>query len=534
MLRSLLSIGLVVFVSTTIAQEVGLQKLVNSTWQVHLPDGRFGTAFIIDSSGYFVTAAHVVAKSDNSGVVEYYGDVELGAGAEPHTLKRNARFVSSLCDEIDFGLKLCRRGYDAALLKSGPLPEEYEPFELVFIASAETVFEGHFTGYSNRAVGPAPSSPVIFNLVDVSAHPEYKSYFEQDSSMYYQTLGGSFPGNSGGPITIRTDRGPEVVGLVAWRKPGFDPNDSAGPSFGSPVHALHKLLESVSTSEPISRLADDVAKRRINVDSLSLQLSGMRNIEVVKLIDELQNFSQDGNDVNIENAYWYKLYDEATLRELDFEKQLLEERVNFERNVSWLRESAKSKARIGRHFASLGNTDEAMSWYEQSIDLNKSFLVKARISEAQWFGGQVFASVSDEMVTTLTTLGDTSAALDWAVAGSRAGASNATVRLANISFHRRDFENSARLYALAFAQATVSRDDVPLYIEAGYNDSLDGIILYGGGRTNDYPSSVNEASAKVSIDVIPDIDWINTNWQSILETYAPKSIEEAALTGAYD
>lgn len=503
------------------ADSVPLEKLVQSTWQVNLSGGKFGSAFLISNEGYFVTAAHVVARSNGPKGPVFYESIKLGPGADPAAKTVDAVLVKSWCKEFDAIRQICRQGSDAVLLKTSAIDSKYRPFDIGFAASTPGAFRAVFTGYSSRVVGAAPSAEVIFNIVNVASHDEYKEYFTTGSTIFYQTVGESFPGNSGGPIAVDTTRGFEVVGIMTWRKPGFADTDSAGPSYGATIDVMRNIWSAVPRSPATQSLMAAVEAGSIAVPTFVDRLARGSNTEVVSLIAQMRaREQQPGFQTPVAPAYWSALYDAATVRELDWDKDFLEEHVNVSRNVSWLRDAAKSKRRIGDYYYRSNDRERASTSYKEAIERNKLFLKTAREKPAAWYGPMVFGDAVGEISALHFRLGQPQAAIEWATLGAQSGAVNLTGQLANRAYSFRDFRASANLFALAYQQAEITGRDAPKYVVEGYEQSIGALP-----PLVQFPKSIDQVAPRDASKQVAELKWIGSNWKNLAEEYAPDFVE---------
>lgn len=436
------------------------------------------------------------------------------------------------CDEVNFEENVCASGSDAALLEVARVPEGFTPFEIGFAAATPENFYGHVTGYASRAVGPVPTANLLFTTVDVSSNAEYRHLFKKNSTLFYQTGGESFPGYSGGPITFLSNKRYEVVGVLSWRPPGFDDRDAAGPSFGITIGALRTIWSSLPRSGRIDELAKRVAGRQLSSDSLAATLSRWPNGEVVSFVDALRSIDRGGGQPRpIGASYWAVVYDEATVRDLDEEKLYLESHVRVESIPAWLRDAAKSRRRLAESLlihqaVSQEDRNVAKQYLAEAVVLNKKFLRAAKESRASWYGRGVFGDVVGELNVIYNRLGETGTATIWNAAGASLGDAEATVRLANTTYNRREFSTAAELYAMASDQRRQAGLHIPTYVRSGYSDSVEALVLAGSADAKRFPRRMEEISAEVTNATLSSIAWLGDRWQGIVDEFAPRSLQQ--------
>jgi trypsin-like peptidase len=516
--RRVMSLGSIVvmaLVGRAHPAPVPLEELVNSTWRVEAPGGVFGSGFLIDNQGYFVTAAHVLASSNGpDGRPAYPANITVKPGEDPNAAAVPATIRAAWCDEIDLTYRTCRKGADAVLLKTAAIDSKYKPFDLGFAATTPPIFRAVFTGYTNHQVGAAPSGEVIFKSVNLANSNDFNGAFAAGSTSFYQTAEESYEGNSGGPIAVNKAGSYEVVGIMSWRVHGIDRSVAAGPSFGVTIDTLRTVWAAVPRSDATRRLAASIETAAIPVATLANTLETSSNREIVSLIGELRSGERSGRE--IEPGYWVALYDQATRRELDWEKDYLEQHTSIASNISWLRESAKSKHRIGEYYRATEDNEKANAAFISALDLNKAFLKAAREKNFPWYGPAVFADTVGEITQLHAQLGDRQSVINWATLGSQSGAANSTGRLAERAYAMGDFESSANLYALAFQQAESAKKPAPKYVIQGYAKSVDLLP-----QVTPLPKEISQAPVRDASSQLSELNWIGPGWQDLAKEYAP-------------
>jgi hypothetical protein len=504
---------------TAQAAPVPLERFLDSTWKVLTAGDEFGTAFLIRNDGYFITAAHVAIKSTSANGVVYH-NLRLQAESGPLTIPIAATVEKNWCQELDTTLKVCRKGADAVLLKTQAVPAHYLPFDIGFSATTPTIFQAVFAGYAARQVGASLYESDYFQVKDLKNHLEYQAYFAPGSTVYYQTVTESFPGNSGGPIATKVaERGFEVVGIMSWRKPGFADVDRAGPSFGTTIDVMRNIWAAVPRTPETRQLANQIQTGEIDGPQLSASLNKMSNTGVVSLLSELrERESQQGQGFAVTGPQWTALYDAATVRELDQEKLYIEPKIDVSQNISWLRDSAKSRRRLGEQAALTGDDAAARKYFIEAVSTNERFLVAARESQREWFGPNVFNDVISEMGTLHTSLGDRQRVADWAALGVQTGSPNATETLAKQAFAKKDFKTSADLYALAYQQARKSGRTTPGYIIDGYEKSVIA------APEMSFPKNIESAPAQDPQSL--ELDKLGPGWKQLAREYGPSFATE--------
>ena len=206
-------------------------------------ENRFGSGFFVDSTGHFVTCAHVLkndtAKSyENEFLIEYYSDVYDKSGNKETRLSTMSASVDTIVEEFDFAI-LSANLREAALLKVSYLP----------IGNSDRAEEGEeiaTCGFiPDRFAVPRPI--VVKGIVSVIRENEYDPKLRNEVDILQldqQTAGGL----SGAPV-FSVARG--VIGYMdASILPDLRTKQS-GFSYALAINQVKSILRMYNIYEPL-------------------------------------------------------------------------------------------------------------------------------------------------------------------------------------------------------------------------------------------------------------------------------------------
>ena len=202
------------------AMPQGAQGAIDATVVVKTNDG-FGSGFFLNTEGYVVTAAHVVADAREITV-----KTRLGASYPAELIRLSQRLDVAL-------LKVKADSTTCLMLEPSPLP----------------------TGADVYAIGSPASEQLAFSVTRgiVSGQRSF------DDVPFLQTDASISPGNSGGPLVNQAGK---VAAIVSWKLVG---SSVAGLAFGVPTYQALQALgltAAGATSDALARALPPPKKKR--------------------------------------------------------------------------------------------------------------------------------------------------------------------------------------------------------------------------------------------------------------------------------
>ncbi len=252
----------------------------DAVWRIQR-GGSTGTAFLINSSGIFITAHHVVEQNAD---IFLFSPNNKSVGAQIVGTGLCTRFAATNKDGLS-AESICLEGIDVAIVAAAPDATRFgKGLELQLIARPDR-FRGVVYGFPQNNAGKRPDAlPGIW--------ADFGRYFEAQAPM--------FCGFSGGPLVNMTDA--RVAGVQSWAT--FYPptcNYVGQRAYGEPLQ-VRQLIERLLELE-----LDDSAAAALQ-RLIELRNAGSFDVQARKILDALddlrflqvtEHFSSDSTDQSV-------------------------------------------------------------------------------------------------------------------------------------------------------------------------------------------------------------------------------------------
>jgi trypsin-like peptidase len=253
----------------------GQMPAQKTTWQVFVGGAYEGTAFLVDSRGYFVTANHVVRFKQQ----QTTGGRPLIWVSNPLSPSDTApvEVIAALCPVGDV-TETCKSGVDLALLHSlKPLMSGalLVPFPLDLSDRPGRIFQ-NATSY-----GYAPPVGIWSPLFKLSVYSASTDIVGDrfNVALYASTTAGSgYSGESGGPLVVDDT----VRGVVAFSKSNYSggsANGALSATYFVPIHESVPAIMEMPGSPKVCSIITDLRHANATT-SLPLDLTAIEVLQI--------------------------------------------------------------------------------------------------------------------------------------------------------------------------------------------------------------------------------------------------------------